>query len=254
MIRTSWHERLLTLTLDRPEKRNALNREMVEALRSAFDEADRADVKAILLQAEGPVFSAGADLDALKRLRGATHEENLDDSNALASLFRTMIRHPKPIVARIHGDAIAGGCGLATACDIRIAATTARFGYTETRIGFVPAMVAMPVLRAVGETQARRLLLGAELVNASEARRIGLVTDAVEPGRLDEQVAWWTRRLIHDVSGNAVARTKSLLADLPHLPVSDQFAKAAEANADARRDPECVIGVDRFLAKETPRW
>ena len=254
MIRTSWHDRLLTITLDRPDKRNALNREMVDALRNAFREADRPDVKTILLQAEGPVFSAGADLDALKRLRLVTHEENLDDSMALAALFLAMFRHPKPIIARIHGDAIAGGCGLATACDIRIASASARFGYTETRIGFVPAMVAMPLIRAVGETQARRLLLGADLISAEDAHRIGLVTEAVDAENLDERVAWWTDRLTHDVSGNAVARTKSLLAELPHQSVQAQFATAAEANAAARRDPDCIAGVDRFLAKETPRW
>lgn len=254
MIRTSWHDRLLTITLDRPDKRNALNREMVDALRNAFREADRPDVKTILLQAEGPVFSAGADLDAMKRLRLVTHEENLNDSKALAALFLCMVRHPKPIVGRIHGDAIAGGCGLATACDIRIASASARFGYTETRIGFLPAMVAMPLLRAVGETQARRLLLGADLIGAEEAHRIGLVTEAVEAAMLDERVAWWTNRLTRDVSGNAVTRTKALLADLPHLAIPDQYAAAAEANAEARRDPDCITGVDSFLAKETPRW
>lgn len=254
MIRTSWHDRLLTITLDRPDKRNALNREMVDALLGAFQEADRPDVKAILLQAEGAVFSAGADLDALKRLRLASHEENLNDSTALAALFLAMVRHPKPIIARIQGDAIAGGCGLATACDIRIASASARFGYTETRIGFVPAMVAMPVLRAVGETQTRRLMLGAELIGAEEAYRIGLVTEAVDAENLDERVAWWSDRLTHAVSGNAVARTKTLLANLPHLAIDDQFAAAAEANAEARRDPDCIAGVDSFLAKETPRW
>jgi methylglutaconyl-CoA hydratase len=254
MIRTSWHDRLLTITLDRPDKRNALNREMVERLREAFREAERPDVKTILLRAEGPAFSAGADLDALKRLRGATDQENQEDSNALASLFLAMVRHPKPIVARIHGDAIAGGCGLATACDIRVASASARFGYTEARIGFVPAMVAMPLLRAVGETQARRLLMGADLIDAWEARGIGLVSEAVDADRLDERVAWWTDRLTHDVSGSAVARTKALLSDLPHLPISTQFEAAAHANALARRDPDCVAGVDRFLDKETPRW
>jgi methylglutaconyl-CoA hydratase len=254
MIRTSWHDRLFTISLDRPDKRNALNREMVERLREAFREAERPDVKTILLRAEGPSFSAGADLDALKRLRGAADQENQEDSNALASLFLDMVRHPKPIVARIHGDAIAGGCGLATACDIRLASASARFGYTEAKIGFVPAMVAMPLLRAVGETQARRLLMGADLIDAWEARGIGLVSEAVDADRLDERVTWWTDRLTHHVSGNAVARTKALLADLPHLPISTQFEAAARANAEARRDPDCLAGVDRFLDKETPRW
>jgi methylglutaconyl-CoA hydratase len=254
MIRTSWHDRLLTITLDRPDKRNALNREMVDALQEAFREADRPEVRTILLRAEGPVFSAGADLDALKRLRQAAHHENLDDSTALATLLETMVRHPKPIVGRIHGDAIAGGCGLATACDIRIASMSARFGYTEARIGFVPAMVAMPLLRAVGETQARRLLLGADLLSAEAAQGIGLVSEAVDADRLDERVAWWTDRFTHHVSGNAVARTKALLAELPHLSIAEQYAAAARANAEARLDPDCIAGVDRFLAKETPRW
>lgn len=254
MIRTSCLDRLFTITLDRPEKRNALNRSLVDSLSAAFDEADRPDVKVILLQAEGPVFSAGADLDALRALRAATHQQNQDDSDALAGLFRRMTTHPKAVIGRIHGDAIAGGCGLATACDISIACSEARFGYTETRIGFVPAMVSMILLRKAGETVARRLLLGAELVSGPEAARLGLVTESVGPEELDSRVAWWVNRLTHEVSGNAIARTKRLLAELPALPPLDQLRAAAIANADARRDPDCIYGVDRFLNKETPRW
>lgn len=247
-------DRILTLTLNRPDKRNALNSELAQRLLSALKEAEDADVKVIVLRAEGTVFSAGADLDALSKLQSASFEENLADSSLLANLFQAVIRHPKPIISFIQGDAIAGGCGLATAADISIASDTARFGYTETAIGFVPAIVSAILLRKVGETQARRLLLGAQRISAQEAHAIGLVTEVVPAAELESRGRWWANRFVNELSGSAVARTKGLFADQAGLSLSQQFELAAKTNALARGDADCREGVRRFLSNETQRW
>lgn len=247
-------DRVLTLTLNRPDKRNALNSELASSLLSALKKAERADLKVIVLRAEGTVFSAGADLDALSKLQSASYDENLADSTLLANLFEAVIRHPKPIISLIQGDAIAGGCGLATAVDISIASETARFAYTETAIGFVPAIVSAILLRKLGETQSRRLLLGAERISAQEAQSIGLVTEVVPAGELESRGRWWADRFVNDLSGSAIARTKGLLADQVGLSLSQQFELAAKTNAQARGDEDCREGVRRFLGNETQRW
>lgn len=254
MLNLHTHDRIFTIVLARPEKRNALNRAMVDALVDAFDQAARSDAKVIMLRAEGKAFSAGADLDALQSLQTASIEENRADSAATSAIFDVMLRHPKPIVSLIQGDAIAGGCGLATTADISIAADTARFGYTETTIGFVPAIVSGILQRKVGDTQARRLLLGAERISAKEAQRIGLVTEAVPADELDSRGLWWAQRFVNDLSGSALSRTKGLLAAQIGLSLDEQMALAIEMNAQARNDSDCREGVRRFLGNETQRW
>ncbi len=254
MLNLHSHDRIFTITLARPEKRNALNRAMADALVDAFDQAARSDAKVIVLRAEGKAFSAGADLEALQALQHASLDDNRADSAATAAIFEAMLRHPKPIVSMIQGDAIAGGCGLATTADISIAAATARFGYTETAIGFVPAIVSGILQRNVGDTQARRLLLGAERITAQEAQRIGLVTEVVPADELESRGLWWAQRFVNDLSGSALARTKSLLAAQTGLPLDRQMALAIESNAQARGDADCREGVRRFLGNETQRW
>lgn len=254
MLKLHTHDRIFTITLARPEKRNALNRAMADALVDAFDQAAHSDAKVIVLRAEGKAFSAGADLDALQALQSASYDDNLADSTATAAIFEAMLRHPKPIVSLIQGDAIAGGCGLATTADISIAADTARFGYTETSIGFVPAIVSGILQRKVGDTQARRLLLGAERISAQEAQRIGLVTEVVPAGELEARGLWWAQRFVNDLSGSALSRTKGLLAAQIGLSLEQQMALAIESNAQARGDADCREGVRRFLGNETQRW
>jgi methylglutaconyl-CoA hydratase len=254
MLSILTHDRIFTIVLARPEKRNALNRAMADALVDAFDQAARSDAKVIVLRAEGKAFSAGADLDALQALQSASYDDNLADSAATAAIFDAMLRHPKPIVSLIQGDAIAGGCGLATTADISIAVDTARFGYTETSIGFVPAIVSGILQRKVGDTQARRLLLGAERISAQEAQRIGLVTEVVPEADLDSRGLWWAQRFVNDLSATALARTKGLLAAQIGLSLERQMALAIESNAQARGDADCREGVRRFLGNETQRW
>ncbi len=246
---------VLTLTLARPETRNALSADLVAALSDALAEAAQDDsLRVVVLAGAGSVFSAGADLAALKALRDASFEDNLADSERLGRLFEAILRHPKPVVARVHGHAIAGGCGLAAACDFSIAAHSATLGFSEVRIGFVPALVATFVTRKVGETAARDLFLRGHRVDAEEAARIGLVTQCVPDDRLDAELDALCQELATETSASAVALTKTLLADLPGRSLSDALQHAAALNARARATADCRAGVDAFLTKTPAPW
>ncbi len=246
---------VLTLTLARPETRNALSADLVAALTDALGEAATDDsVRVVVLAGAGSVFSAGADLAALKALRDASFEDNLADSERLGRLFEAILRHPKPVVARVHGHAIAGGCGLAAACDFSLAAHSATLGFSEVRIGFVPALVATFVTRKVGETAARDLFLRGHRVDAEEAARIGLVTRCVPDDRLDAELDALCQELATETSASAVALTKALLADLPGRSLSESLQLAAALNARARATADCRAGVDAFLNKTPAPW
>lgn len=255
MLQTSRSGPVLTLTLDRPDVRNALSGDLVGALRAALDAAASDDgVRVIVLAASGTVFSAGADLAALQGLQSASAEANLADSEALAGLFEAIYRHPKPVVARVHGHAIAGGCGLAAVCDVSVVSETAKLGFTETRIGFVPAIVGVFVVRKLGEAAARDLLLRGHLIAAEEAARIGLVTRAVAPDRLDAEVDALCAEIATETSASAVALTKRLLADVPSMGLSEGLSYASRLNALARMTDDCRAGVAAFLGKTDPPW
>ena len=255
MLRTDQKNSVLNLTLKRPDKRNALSANLVTALKDALAEAaDDNAIRVIVLTGEGRAFSAGADLAALQALQTATEEENLTDSRHLAELFEMIARHPKPIVAKVNGHAIAGGCGLAAVCDFSIVVEGAKLGFTETRIGFVPAIVAVFVLRKLGEAAARDLFLRGHLIEASEAARIGLVTRAVPADELDTAVDELAAGLARETSGSAVALTKELLADLPGMGLSEALNYAARMNARARGTDDCKAGIAAFLNKTDPPW
>ncbi|MCH7639940.1 MAG: enoyl-CoA hydratase/isomerase family protein [Bacteroidetes bacterium] len=254
MLRTDQKNSVLTLTLDRPDKRNALSADLVTALKDALAEAANDVVRVIVLTGEGGTFSTGADLADLQALQNLTEEENLADSRHLAQLFEMIARHPKPIIAKVNGHAIAGGCGLAAVCDFSIVAEGTKLGFTETRIGFVPAIVAVFVLRKLGEAAARDLFLRGHLIGASEAARIGLVTRAVPADELDAAVDELAAELVHETSGNAIALTKELLADLPGMGLSEALDYAARLNARARGTDDCKAGVAAFLNKTDPPW
>ena len=255
MLQTRRDGPVLTLTLDRPETRNALSADLVDALTAALaDAAESAAVRVVVIAAAGKVFSAGADLAALRALRDASFSDNLADSERLGRLFEAILRHPKPVVARVHGHAIAGGCGLAAACDLSLVAESAVLGFSEVRIGFVPALVATFVTRRVGETAARELFLRGHRIPATEAARIGLVTRAVPDDALDADLAALCQELATETSGSAIALTKALLADLPGRSLSDALAHAAAVNAHARATDDCRAGVDAFLGKTDPPW
>ncbi len=255
MLDASHSGPVLTLTLARPETRNALSADLVAALTDALtDAATDASVRVVVLAGAGSVFSAGADLAALQALRDASFEDNLADSERLGRLFAAILRHPKPVVARVHGHAIAGGCGLAAACDFQLAAHSATLGFSEVRIGFVPALVATFVTRKVGETAARDLFLRGHRIPAEEAARIGLVTRVVPDDRLDAELDALCQELATETSASAVALTKALLADLPGRSLSDALQHAAALNARARATADCRAGVDAFLNKTPAPW
>lgn len=236
------------LTLNRPAQRNALDAELVEALRRAL--ADPGSARCLALAGAGTAFSAGADLKALQAMRSATFEENLADSNRLAALLREIAEHPLPVVAAVHGPALGGGAGLAVACDVTFAQPGAVLGFPEVRIGFVPAIVLGFVIRAVGERHARRLCLTGRRLTAEEAQRLGLVSVADD---LAGAVAAFGAE-IAGTSPQAVAQTKRLFGRIRHLPVEEALRIGAEENARARETDDCREGIAAFLEKRDPRW
>lgn len=254
-LKVATDRRVRTLTLDRPDKRNALNGELVAALREALaDAATDEGVRVVVLTGAGDVFSAGADLAALRALQDASPLENRADSEQLAELFWQIYRHPKPVIAKVNGHAIAGGCGLAAVCDFALAAEGMRLGFTEVRIGFVPAIVSVFVTRKLGEAAARDLLLRGRLVAASEAARMGLITRAVAPGELGAAVDDLARELARETSASAVRLTKQLLADVQGMGLREALDHAITVNAFARGTDDCRAGIQAFLDKQDPPW
>jgi len=247
--------RIITLTLNRPEKRNALNKSLVLELTRVISSLEQDDfARVILITGAGKVFSAGADLDALSRMADASEQENLADSKALGTLFTTIRNSSKVIIAWINGHAIAGGSGLATACDLSIAARSARFGFTETRIGFVPALVSVLLQARLSETAMRDVLLTGRLFDAEEAEKMGLITRSVPDEQLEQTVLDTAEAIARNTSAQAIASTKALLSELHGRPFEEGMDLAASANARARKSTDCQNGVRSFLEKEPPPW
>ena len=248
-------DRIATITLNRPEKRNALNAAMVTALRQAFTRAaEDSSAKVIVLKANGKVFCAGADLEYLQQLQNNTYEENLEDSNNLKELFLSIYRNPKVVIAQVHGHAIAGGCGLASVCDFVYTVPDAGFGYTEVKIGFVPAIVKVFLLRRIGEGRAKELLLTGEWITAEKALEIGLVNKIVKPAELDKVVRNFARSLCENNSGQSMALTKKMIAEIQSMDLLEAADYAAKMNAQARDTADCKRGIASFLNKEDLKW
>lgn len=238
-----------TLTLARPEKRNALNEALITDLTVALADAAAEDVRVVLIRAEGPDFCAGADLEAMERI--ATESDpgaNLADAESLGALLVAMRRHPKPIIAAVHGHALAGGAGLATACDIVLAREDAIFGYPEVHLGFVPAMVMALLRRAVGEKVAFELVVRGDRIGAGEALGLGLVTRVLPAAEWDDGVAAYAAE-IATRSASAVSLTKRLLYGMDGLSFEEAIARGAEVNVLARLTPDTREGVRRFLER-----
>jgi methylglutaconyl-CoA hydratase len=236
------------ITLQRPDKRNALSAEMVTAISDALTRLrDDAAVRVIVLRGDGPAFCAGADLAYLQQISQNSPMENLADSTHLMSMLQSIVDLPKPVIAMVHGPAIAGGCGLATVCDLVIAGRDkAQFGYSEVRIGFIPAIVMVYLLRKVGDTQARRLVLTAENISADEALRIGLITQVVDDADL-ERTAMDAARAIAKHSASALALSKAMLSSLHGMSLDAGLRYATSMNAIARQTEDCKEGIARFL-------
>lgn len=236
-----------TLTLNRPDKRNALNGALVAALKDALAAAERDEtVRVVAITGAGKDFCSGADLAELERISSMSAEENLADARSLGALFVAMRRHRCPVVALVRGRALAGGCGLATACDVVLADEASELGYPEVHLGFVPAMVMAILRRKVPEGKAFDLVVGGARVSAREAERIGLVTQVLDPATFDDDARAYLAGLAARPAG-AVALTKRLLYDLDGPDFEEGIERGARVNVEARMSEECRSGVKRFL-------
>ena len=248
-------DRKAVIVLNQPDKRNALSPGLVKGMREAFHQyGNDPDVRTIVLRAEGEVFCAGADLGYLRELQQYGYRENVEDSGALRDLFYQIYTCPKPVIAEVQGHAIAGGCGLITVCDFVFAAPEAKFGYTEVRIGFIPAIVMSFVIRRIGGGHARKLLLGGELISAQQAAEMGLISNVVSRDMLQAEVNDFAARLSRNNSGEAMAATKRMLADVQSMSLVDALSHGVEMNATARATSDCRRGVEAFLKKEKLEW
>jgi methylglutaconyl-CoA hydratase len=241
------------ITLNRPERRNAMTPEMQVELIRAMEEAAASDCRVLAFAGAGEGFCAGLDLSSLQKMNDKTPAEHRADAERVARLFRTLYELPKPTIAMVHGAAVAGGTGLATMCDFTLAVPGAKFGYTEVRIGFVPAVVSAFLVLQIGEKQARDLLLTGRLFSSEEALRMGLVNEVVVAERLEAR----TRELAAVLKANsqeAIAATKGLLAAQNKEWLDAAVAKALAANAESRATHDFREGVAAFLEKRKPAW
>jgi methylglutaconyl-CoA hydratase len=244
---------LAFITLNRPDKRNAISYELIDDLLRALQEVEQSSAQILILAGAGKAFCSGMDLDNLRAITGHTEAENLADSGAMARLFRSLYEFPKVTIAAVNGPAIAGGCGLATLCDFTLASSEAKFGYTEVRIGFVPAIVSTFLLRQVGEKHARDLLLTGRIIGAEEAFRMGLVNEISRPDKLLERARQLAASLLANSPASLLA-TKRLLKRYAADDLDGQIAAAVQENASIRKTADFHEGVSSFLEKRTPRW
>jgi len=235
------------ITLNRPEKRNALNDELIaEIKRGLAQAAADENVRAIVISGAGKDFCSGADLSALQKIAQASVSDNADDARSLLDLFLQIRRIRVPVIAAVTGRALAGGCGLATACDLVLASETARFGYPEVKIGFVPAMVLAILRRNVSEKRAFELITRGEEISAGYAKEIGLVNQVFSDETFDADVSGYLKRFT-EVSGTAVALTKSLLYQVDGLAFLEALETGADVNVIARMTNDCQQGIAKFL-------
>jgi methylglutaconyl-CoA hydratase len=254
-LQLGFHEGVATVTIDRPDVRNAFNDEVIAELAAVFHEfGQRSEVRAVVLAGNGPAFCAGADLNWMKRMAGYSREENIDDASALARMLEVVWRCPKPTIARVHGDVYAGGMGLVAACDMAVAADTAGFCLSEVKIGLVPATISPYVIRAMGPRAAHRYFLTAERFDAAEALRIGFVHEVAKADALDARVGALARALVQ-AGPEAVKTCKKLLHDVAGQEVSAALVqRTVEGIADVRASDEGREGVQAFLEKRRPGW
>jgi methylglutaconyl-CoA hydratase len=252
-IELVYESRVATITLNRPDKRNAISFELIDDLLHALDEVAKSEAVVLIVTGAGKAFSSGMDLENLKSLLGRSPEENLKDSQTMVQLFRSLYEFPKVTIAAVNGAAIAGGTGLALLCDFTLAVPEAKFGYTEVRIGFVPAIVSTFLLRQIGEKQARDLLLTGRLFDAQEASRMGLVSEIVPAEQLMQR-ARELAALLMENSPSSLRATKQLLTDHARAEPDAQIDSAVRENAAIRTTADFREGIASFLEKRKPVW
>jgi methylglutaconyl-CoA hydratase len=244
---------LATITLNRPEKSNAISTQMMAELQTALDEIERSHVRVAIFTGAGKAFCAGMDLEMLAAIAKQSPAENHEDSRRIARLFRRIWSFPRPLIAAVNGAAYAGGCGLATLCDFTLAVPEAKFGYTEVKIGFLPAIVSVFLTRQIGEKRCRDLLLTGRIIEPAEAKEFGLVSEVVPAERLMERSHELADLLIA-ASPSSLARSKRLLISSAAASVDHDLERAILENARIRVTPDFQEGVASFLEKRKPVW
>lgn len=242
-----------TITLNRPEKRNALSPELIDELTQVLGDAANCDCGVVILTGAGSAFCAGLDMEHLATMTARTVEQHRRDSENMARVLRSLYEFPKPIIAAVNGPAIAGGMGLATLCDFTYAVPDARFGYTEVRVGFVPAIVASFLTRQIGEKRTRELLLSGRILKADEACRLGLVTRIVQPEELMAEAQSLAQSLLHN-SPEAMRAVKELLTGHSSNQLDEEIEDAIAANSHQRSSEDFREGVRAFLEHRRPEW
>ena len=252
-IQLAYDSGVATITLNRPDKRNAISFELIDDLLCALKEVETSDAIVLIVTGAGKAFSSGMDLENLKTLIGRTPEQNLEDSQTMVRLFRSLYEFPKVTIAAVNGPAIAGGTGLALLCDFTLAVPEAKFGYTEVRIGFVPAIVSTFLLRQTGEKHARDLLLTGRIIGAEEAARMGFVNEVVAPDNLMQRARELAALLMAN-SPASLRATKKLLNDHARAELDEQIEAAVRENAAVRTTADFREGITSFLEKRKPVW
>ena len=244
---------LALITLNRPDKRNAISAQMIAEFLTALNDVESGSERVALITGAGKAFCAGMDLDALKSLATQSPEQNLADARATAGFFRRLWSFPKPLIAAVNGAALAGGCGIATLCDFTLAVPEAKFGYTEVHVGFIPALVSMFLERQVGEKLARDLLLTGRIIGPVEATAIGLVTRVVPADQLLVSARELATILIANSPGSLMA-TKRLLVRASEAEIDRRIELALAESVAIRSTPDFREGLSAFLEKREPRW
>lgn len=244
---------IATITLNRPEKRNAISPQMLSELFMALDRVEAGPARVAIISGEGPSFCSGMDLLYLSDIAHQTKAQNMTDARRIASLFRRLWSFSKPLIAAVHGPAMAGGCGVATLCDFTLASENATFGYTEVRVGFMPALVSLFLERQVGEKVARDLLLTGRVIDAHEAMRLGLVTRVVPADKLMSTAQELAASLIA-YSPGSLTFTKRLLVRTSEAEIERGIELAIEESAAIRATADFREGLAAFLNKRKPQW
>lgn len=249
-------KRIGIISLNWPEKQNALDDQMVSELTQAFVQTQRdTSIKAVILRAEGDSFCSGMEYSYLQRISKYDFNQNLQDSTDLMKLFQQIYTLRKPVIALVQGEAIAGGCGLATICDFIVAAReTAKFGYTETKIGFIPAIVLIFLVRRIGEGRARELVLQGDIIDAEESFKLGLISKVVPSIDLEKTGFHLANELITNNSGTSMGLIKELLARVYGMETSDALDYASHLNALTRMTDDCKRGIDALLNSKPIKW
>ena len=244
---------IAAIALTVPEKRNAISSQMVVDLLGALQQADEGPARVVIITGSGKAFCAGMDLDELQVVAKQLQQKNMEDARRISKMFYRLYSFPKLVIAAVNGAAVAGGCGIATLADFTLAVPEAKFGYTEVRLGFMPAMVAIFLRHQIADRHARDLLLTGRIIDAAEAFRMGLVTEIVPAEKLMDRARELAAALLA-VSPTAVARTKKFMLSFEDSAIRAELEAAIEANANIRTTPDFHEGVSSFLEKRAPKW